>query len=107
MHWPCPRVHHGHSGYGGRYGPLAGHGKEDVTCKVSNLPFTNLTPEVTSMKSPCSSDDFLVVEMFINEGSWPTPVGRVESEGSAAFRPQETPLFLVNDGLLRCLRHAL
>ena len=23
-------------------GPLAGHGKEDVTCKVSDPPFTNL-----------------------------------------------------------------
>ena len=39
-----PRVCHGHSGYGGGYGPLAGHGKEDVTCKVSDPPFTNLTP---------------------------------------------------------------
>ena len=68
MHWRCPRVHHGHSGYGVGYGPLAGHGKEDVTCKVLDSPFTNLTPEVTSMKNPCSLDDFLVVEMFINEG---------------------------------------
>ena len=79
---------------------------QDVTCKVSNPPFTDLTPEVTSTKSPYSLDDFLVVEMFINEGSWPTSVGQVESEGPAAFRSQETPLFLVNDGLLRCLRHA-
>ena len=43
-----PRVCHGHSGYGGGYGggygPLAGHGKEDVTCKVSDPPFTSLTP---------------------------------------------------------------
>ena len=73
MHRQCPRVRHGHSGYGGGYGggsgPLAGHWKEDVTCKVSNPPFTNLTPEVTSTKNPCSLDDFLVVEMFINEGS--------------------------------------
>ena len=38
-----PRVCHGHSGYGGGYGPLVGHGKEDVTCKVSDPPFTNLT----------------------------------------------------------------
>jgi len=110
MHQSCFCVRHDHSGYGGGYGggygPLAGHWKEDVTCKVSNLPFTNLTPEVTSTKSPYSLDDFLVVEMFINEGSWPAPVGQVGSEGSAAFRPQETLLFLVNDGLLRCLRHA-
>jgi len=49
-----PRVCHGHSGYGGGYGggcgPLAGHGKEDVTCKVckvSDPPFTNLTPRST------------------------------------------------------------
>ena len=62
-HRQCPR------GYGGGYGPLTGHGKEDVTCKVSDSPFTNLTPEVTSTKNPYSLDDFLVVEMFINEGS--------------------------------------
>ena len=37
------RVCHGHSGYGGGYGPLTGHGKEYVTSKVSDLPFTNLT----------------------------------------------------------------
>ena len=29
---------------GGGYGPLAGHGKEDVPSKVSDPPFTNLTP---------------------------------------------------------------
>ena len=73
MHRQYPRARHGLSGYGGgyggRYGPLAGHGKEDVTCKVSDSPFTNLTPEVTSTKNPCSLNDFLVVEMFINEGS--------------------------------------
>jgi len=40
MSWVC----HGHSAYGGGYGPLAGHGKEDVTSKVSDPPFTNLTP---------------------------------------------------------------
>jgi len=68
-HRQCPRVRHGHSGYGGGYGPLAGQGKEDVTYKVSDSPFTNLTPEVTSTKNPYSLDDFLVVEMFINEGS--------------------------------------
>ena len=43
-----PRVCHGHSGYGGGYGGgyglLAGLGKEDVTCKVSDPPFSNLTP---------------------------------------------------------------
>ena len=38
-----PLVCYGHSGYGGGYGPLAGHGKEDVTCKVSDPPFTNPT----------------------------------------------------------------
>ena len=80
-HQSCSRVRHGHSGYGGGYGggygdgygggsdPFAGHWKEDVTYKVSNPPFTNLTLEVTSTKSPYSLDDFLVVEMFINEGS--------------------------------------
>ena len=54
MHQSCFRVGHGHSGYGGGYGggygPLAGHWKEHVTCKVSNPPFTNLSPEVTSRK---------------------------------------------------------
>jgi len=38
-----PRVCHSHSGYGGGYGPLASHGKEDVTCKVSDPSFTNPT----------------------------------------------------------------
>ena len=83
-------------GYGGGYGPFVGPGKKDVTCKVSDSPFTSLTLEVTSTKNSCSLDGFLVVEMFVNEGLWPTPVDRVESEGSAAFQPQETPLFLVN-----------
>ena len=44
-----------------------------------------LPPEVTSTKNLYSLDDFLVVEMFINEGLWPTLVGQVESEGSAVF----------------------
>ena len=101
-----PRICDGHSGYGGGYGLLAGHGKEDVTCKVSILPSPILSSEVTSTKKSCSLDDFLVVEMFINEGSWPTPVGRVESEGSATFRPRETPLFSVSNELLRCLHYA-
>ena len=79
------RVCHGHSRYGGGYGPLAGHWKEDVTSKASDPPFTNLTPRVTSTKNSCSLDDFLVVEMFINEGLWPTLVGRVESECSSEF----------------------
>ena len=43
-----PRVYHGHSGYGDRYGGgygvLEGHRKEDVTSKVLDPPFTNLTP---------------------------------------------------------------
>ena len=34
-----PRVLHGHSGYDA----FEGHGKEDVTGKVSDPPFTNLT----------------------------------------------------------------
>ena len=34
-----PRVLHGHSGYGA----FEGHGKEDITSKVSDPPFTNLT----------------------------------------------------------------
>ena len=36
----------------------------------------------------------------------PTSDGQVESEDSTAFRPQETPLFSVNQRLLRCLHHA-
>ena len=39
-----PRVCHNHSGNGGGYGPLVGHRKEDVTCKVSDPSFTNLIP---------------------------------------------------------------
>ena len=39
-----PQACHGHSGYGGGYGALAGHEKEDVSNKVSDPPFTNLTP---------------------------------------------------------------
>jgi len=39
-----PRVYHGHSGYGGGYGVLEGHKKENVTSKVSDPPFTILTP---------------------------------------------------------------
>ena len=58
-----------------------------IPCEVSKPP---LTPEVTSRKALCSLDDFLEVEMFINEGSYPaTSDGQVESEDSAAFRPQE------------------
>ena len=53
---------------------------QDVTYKVSNPPFTNITPEVTSTKSPYSLDDFLVVEMFINEGSWPAPISQVNQK---------------------------
>ena len=34
-----PRVLHGHNGYGA----FEGHGKEDVTSKVSDPPFINLT----------------------------------------------------------------
>ena len=40
MHRQHPWVYHGHSGYGSEYGPLAGHWKEDVTCKVLDSPFT-------------------------------------------------------------------
>ena len=39
-----------------------------IPCEVSKPP---LTPEVTSRKDLCSLDDFLEVEMFINEGSYP------------------------------------
>ena len=37
MPWVC----HGHSGYGGGYGILGGHRKEDITSKVSDPPFVN------------------------------------------------------------------
>jgi len=47
-----PRVCHGHSGYGGGYGALEGHGKEDVTSKVSDPPFTNLTQRSDSDEKP-------------------------------------------------------
>ena len=47
-----PLVCHGHSGYGGEYRSLAGHGKEDVTCKVSDPPFTNLTPRTDIDEKP-------------------------------------------------------
>jgi len=42
----------------------------------------------------------------LSEGLRPTPVGRVESECSSAFRPRETPLLSVSDELLQCLHHA-
>ena len=106
MHWQCPWVCHGHSGYGGGYGPLAGHRKEDVTSKVSNPPFTNLTPRSDIDEKPMLIRWLLVVEMFINEGSWRTPVGQVESEYFFAFWPRETPLFSVINELLQCLNHA-
>ena len=41
-----PRVLHGHSGYGA----FEGHGKEDVTSKVSDPPFTNLIQRSDSNK---------------------------------------------------------
>jgi len=47
-----PQVYHGYSGYGGGYGPLAGHGKEDITCKISDPPFNNLTPRSDIDKKP-------------------------------------------------------
>ena len=103
--WHGQREHGGggSGGYSGGYGPPAGHRKEGILCEVSKPPFT---PEVTSRKALCSLDDFLVVEMFINEGSYSTSDGQVESEDSAAFLHQETPLFSVNQRLLRCLHHA-
>ena len=81
-------------------------GKMTSPVRSRILPSPILRPEVTSTKNPCALDDFLVVEIFINEGLRLTPVGRVESEGSAAFRPRETPLFSVSGELLRCLHHA-
>jgi len=39
-----PWVLHGHSGYGA----FEGHEKEDVTSKVSDPPFTNLTQRIDS-----------------------------------------------------------
>ena len=58
-------------------------------------------------ETPCSLDDFLVEEMFINEGSHPaTSDGPAGSEDSTAIRSQETPLFSVNQRLFRCLHHA-
>ena len=70
------------------------------------LPSPILLSEVTSRKNPYSLDDFLVVEVYINEGLRATPVGRVESDCSSAFRPRETPLFSVNDEFFQCLHHA-
>jgi len=81
-------------------------GKRTSPVRPRILPSPVLPQKWHRGQSPYSLDDFLVVEMFINEGSWPTSVGQVESEGPAAFRSQETPLFLVNDGFFRCLRHA-
>ena len=43
-----PQVLHGHSGYG----TFEGHGKEDVTSKVSDPPFTNLTQRSDSDEKP-------------------------------------------------------
>ena len=43
-----PRVRHSHSGYGG----FEGHRKKDVTSKVSDLFFTNLTQRSDSDEKP-------------------------------------------------------
>ena len=55
------QILHGYSGYG----VSEGHGKEDVTSKVSDPPFTNLVKEVTTTKNSCSLDEFLVVKLTI------------------------------------------
>ena len=47
-----PRVRHGHSGYGSGYGVFEGHRKKDVTIKVSDPPFTNLTQKSDSDEKP-------------------------------------------------------
>ena len=60
-----PRVRHGHSGYGGRYGVFEGHRKEMSPVRSRILPSPILLKEVTATKSPCSLDNFLVVEMLI------------------------------------------
>ena len=44
------------------HGAFEGHGKEAVTGKVSDPPFTK---EVTATKNSCSLDDFLVAELPI------------------------------------------
>jgi len=47
------------------YDTFEGHGKDDVTSKVSNPPFTNLGQRCDATKNPCSLDDFLVAELPI------------------------------------------
>jgi len=47
------------------HGAFEGHGKEDVTSKVSDPPSQIFFKEVTAKKNPCSLDDFLVVELPI------------------------------------------
>jgi len=42
-----------------------GHGKEDITSKVSDPPSPILFKEVTVTKNSCSLDDFLVAEFPI------------------------------------------
>ena len=42
------------------HGTFEGHGKEDVTSKVSDPPFTNLVQRSDSDENLCSLDDFLV-----------------------------------------------
>ena len=47
------------------HGTFEGHGKENVTSKVSILLSPILFKEVTTTKNPCSLDDFLVAELPI------------------------------------------
>ena len=58
-----------------------------IPCEVLKPP---LHPRSDIEETPCSLDNLLVEEMFINEGSYPASLeGQVESEDSAATRPQE------------------
>ena len=47
------------------HGAFKGHGKEDVTSKLLDPPFTNLVQRSDIDEEPCLLDDFLVVRSFI------------------------------------------
>jgi len=69
-----------------------GHGKRDVTSKVSNPPSPILFKEVTTTKNPCLLD---VQNLSLSEGLRPREGGGFTHQ--IAFRPRETPLFSLEE----------
>ena len=83
MHQSSLLAWHGQSGYGG--GDVVDIVVGSIPCEVSlSLSY----PRSHIEETPCSLDNLLVEEMFMNEGSYPATLeGQVDSEYSAATRP--------------------